>query len=195
DIPLIENDIFGEIYFEERRPSVAKAYDRKGLVMLCSSVSKSLCPAYRVGWAVPGRYRSTVRWLKYTSSLAAPTLAEYAVAEFMSGGGYDPYLRRIRRTYARRVAATSQAVRRFFPEETRLTRPAGGFVLWVQLPESVDSLVLYKRALEAGIAITPGYLFSPTTQYRNFIRLNAANWSEEAERGVERLGELIAAQM
>ena len=195
DIPLIENDIFGEIYFEERRPSVAKAYDKEGLVMLCSSFSKSLCPAYRVGWAVPGRYRSAIRWLKYTSSLAAPTLSEYAIAEFMAGGGYDPYLRRIRRTYARHVAALSQAVRRFFPEETRLTRPGGGFVLWVQLPEHVDSLVLYKRALEAGIAITPGYLFSPTAQYRNFIRLNAANWSEEAERGVERLGELIAAQM
>jgi len=191
-IPLIENDIFGEVYFGESRPSVAKAYDQEELVMLCSSFSKSLCPAYRVGWVVPGRFYSTVEWLKYTSSLAAPTLSEYAIAEFMAGGGYNPYLRRIRRTYERHVAAMSQAVRRFFPEQTKLTRPAGGFVLWIQLPESVDSLALYKRALDGGIAITPGHLFSPTDQYRNFIRLNAANWSDEAEIAVEYLGDLIA---
>ncbi len=192
EVPLIENDIFGELYFGESRPSVAKAYDREGLVMLCSSFSKSLCPAYRVGWVVPGRFYTTVEWLKYTSSLAAPTLSEHAIAEFMSGGGYDPYLRRIRRAYERRVAAMSQAVRRFFPGSTKLTRPSGGFVLWVQLPASVDSLVLYKWALEAGIAITPGYLFSATDQYHHFIRLNAANWSDEAERAVERLGRHIA---
>jgi DNA-binding transcriptional MocR family regulator len=190
-IPLVENDIFGEIYFNDRRPSVAKAYDREGLVMLCSSFSKTLSPGYRVGWVVPGRFKETVEWLKYTSSLATPTLSEYAIAEFMAGGGYDPHLRRIRRAYARRVASLSQAVRHFFPEETKLTRPAGGFVLWVQLPESVDSLRLYRRALDAGVAITPGYLFSATEQYRNFIRLNAANWSKEAERSVERLGEMI----
>jgi DNA-binding transcriptional MocR family regulator len=192
EIPLIENDIFGEIYFGESRPAVAKAYDRRGLVMLCSSFSKSLCPAYRVGWVVPGRFRATVEWLKYTSSLAAPTLSEYAIAEFMASGGYAPYMRRIRRAYERRVAAMSQAVRRFFPEDTKLTRPAGGFVLWVRLPESVDSLVLYKRALDAGIAITPGYLFSATQQYHHFIRLNAANWSDEAEGAIERLGHQIA---
>ncbi|MGD2176216.1 MAG: PLP-dependent aminotransferase family protein [Anaerolineae bacterium] len=191
DIPLIENDIFGELHFGEARPSVAKAYDRKGLVMLCSSFSKSLCPAYRVGWVVPGQFYSAIRWLKYTSSLAGPTLLEHAVADFMSGGGYDPYLRRVRRTYERHVATMSQAVRRFFPEKTKLTRPSGGFVLWVQLPEWADSLVLYKQALDAGIAITPGYLFSATEQYHHFIRLNAANWSAEAEEAVERLGQLI----
>ena len=190
-IPLIENDIFGEIYFNDRRPLVAKAYDHEGLVMLCSSFSKDLCPAYRVGWVVPGRFRETVEWLKYTSTLANPTLSEHAIAEFMASGSYDPYLRRIRRIYTRHVASMSQAVRRFFPEATKLTRPAGGFVLWVQLPDSVDSLTLYRRALDVGVAITPGYLFSATEQYSNFIRLNAANWSDKAERAIQRLGRLI----
>lgn len=191
EIPLIENDIFGEIYFGERRPQVAKAYDRKGLVMLCSSFSKSLCPAYRVGWVVPGRFQPAITWLRYTSSLASPTLSEQAIADFLDSGSYDPYMRRIRRTYARHVAAMSQAVRRFFPEASKQTRPTGGFVLWVQLPEAVDSLDLYHRALAAGIAIAPGYLFSATDQYRNFVRLNAANWSDDAERAIERLGEIV----
>jgi DNA-binding transcriptional MocR family regulator len=191
EIPLIENDVLGELYFGDSRPSVAKAYDREGWVMLCSSFSKTLCPGYRVGWVVPGRFRSTIRWLKYTSSLAAPTLSEYTIAEFMASSGYAPYLRRIRRTYERHVASMSQAVRRYFPEQTKLTRPAGGFLLWVQLPDSVDSLVLYKRALEAGIAITPGYLFSATNQYHHLIRLNSANWSAQAEAAIERLGHII----
>jgi DNA-binding transcriptional MocR family regulator len=193
DIPLIENDIFGEIHFQDRRPQVAKAYDEKGLVMLCSSFSKSLCPGYRVGWVVPGRFMASIRWLKYTTSLASPTLSEYAIAEFLAGGSYDPYIRRIRRTYEQHVNATSQAVRRFFPPECRLTRPRGGFLLWVQLPARVDSLDLYRQALSAGIAITPGYLFSPTDQYRNFVRLNAANWSDEVEQAIQHLGEMIAA--
>ncbi|MFW6115810.1 MAG: PLP-dependent aminotransferase family protein [Chloroflexota bacterium] len=192
EIPLIENDIFGELTFAEARPTVAKSYDREGLVLLCSSFSKTLAPGYRVGWVVPGRFYSTVRWLKYTSSLAAPTLSEHAIAEFMASGSYAPYLRRTRRRYEQHVAAMSQAVRRAFPEETKLTRPSGGFLLWVELPAAVDSLQLYERAQGAGIAITPGYLFSATDQYRNFIRLNAANWSEAAAGAMDRLGEMIA---
>ncbi len=191
-VPLIENDIFGELYFDERRPPVAKAYDQDGGVLLCSSFSKSLGPGYRVGWVAPGRYKGAVEWLKYTTSLAAPTLPAYAIAEFMAGGGYDPYMRRLRREYARRVASASQAVRRYFPEECRLSRPGGGFILWVQLPAGVDALALYARALKAGIAITPGQLFSPTGHYNDFIRLNAANWSERAESAVARLGEFVA---
>jgi DNA-binding transcriptional MocR family regulator len=192
DIPLIENNIFGEMYFNDRRPMVAKAYDRKGLVLLCSSFSKDLCPGYRVGWVAPGRYRQTVEWLKYTTSLATSTLPQLAIAQFLSSGSYDHHLRRVRRAYARYVASMSHAVRRFFPEGTRVTRPAGGFVLWVQLPDTVDSLELYKLALKAGIAITPGYIFSATQQFRNFIRLNAAHWSNKTERAVARLGDLIA---
>jgi DNA-binding transcriptional MocR family regulator len=190
DIPLIENDIFGELTFGDQRPTVAKAYDQKGLVMLCSSFSKDLCPGYRVGWVAAGRFKNKVEWLKYTNSLATPTLTQLAIAQFLAGGSYDHFLRRVRRQYARNVASLLQAVRRHFPKGTRVTRPQGGFLLWVQLPDPVDSLELYKAALRAGIAITPGYLFSATKQYPNFIRLNAANWSDETERAIEQLGDL-----
>jgi len=191
DIPLIESDILGEIYFSEQRPSVAKAYDRKGLVMLCSSFSKDMAPGYRVGWVAPGRFKASVEWLKYTSNVATAILPQLAVAQFLDSGGYDHHLRRIRRAYARNVALMSQAVMRFFPAGTRVTRPGGGFVLWVQLPDSVDSLELYKLALKSGVTLTPGHIFSATQQYRNFIRLNAAYWSDAAEGAMQRLGELI----
>ena len=191
EIPLIEVDISGELYFKEPRPSVCKAYDQNELVMLCSSFSKTLCPGYRVGWVVPGRFKSTVEWLRFTSSLTTAFLPQLAVAEYLDSGGYEHHMRRVRRTYALNVSRMIEAIIANFPENTRVTHPKGGFVLWVQLPKSVDSLVLYKQALRAGITLTPGYLFSPSQRFKNFIRLNAAVWSEEIERAIIRLGDLI----
>ncbi len=191
EIPLIDNDVSGELYFAEKQPYVTKAYDERGLVMLCSSFSKSISPALRVGWVVPGRYQHEIEWLKFTNSAATGTLPQLAIAEFLESGGYDRHMRRARREYAGNVAAFLQAVKRGFPEGTRVTRPSGGFVIWIQLPENVDSLELYSLALRRNIAITPGYLFSPTNQFYNFIRLNAAAWSFPIDQALQRLGDMV----
>jgi DNA-binding transcriptional MocR family regulator len=194
EIPLIEGDVCGEIYFSGVRPSVCKAYDRKGLVLLCSSFSKDLVPGFRVGWVVPGRFKATIEWLKYTTNVATATLPQVAIAKFLESGGYEHHLRSIRRLYSSFVSQLSQAVMHYFPEGTRVTHPDGGIVLWVQLPDYADSLKLYKDALQAGITLAPGYMFSATHQYKNFIRLNAAWWSYETDRAMRRLGELVAEQ-
>ena len=133
-----------------------------------------------------------VEWLKFTANAATATLPQMAVAEFLASGGYDRHLRQIRREFAASVNLLSQAVTRYFPQETRVTRPTGGTVLWLQLPKNVDSLELYKLALENNITIAPGYLFSATDQFSNFIRLNAVAWSYPIERAVEKLGEMVA---
>jgi DNA-binding transcriptional MocR family regulator len=194
EIPLIEGDVCGELYFSGPRPGVCKSYDRKGLVLLCSSFSKDLVPGYRVGWVAPGRFKATIEWLKYTTNVATATLPQVAIAKFLESGGYEHHLRSIRRLYAGFMSQLSQAVMRYFPEGTRITRPNGGIVLWVQMPDYVDSLELYKQALKADITLAPGYIFSATEQYRNFIRLNAAWWSYEAEGGMRLLGELVKEQ-
>lgn len=194
DIPLIDNDISGEIHFADKRPIVTKAFDKKGLVLMCSSFSKDISPALRVGWVTPGRYKNEIEWLNFTNSISTPTLSQMAVARFMESGKYDHHLRRLRRSYASNVTLMSQAVMRYFPHETRVTRPSGGFILWVQLPDGIDSLDLYKAALNGGITITPGYIFSPTNQFYNFIRLNAANWSYSIERALEHLGAMVFQQ-
>lgn len=188
EVPLIENDVSGEIYFGEKRPITCKAFDEKGLVMLVSSFSKDISPGMRIGWVAAGRYQAEAVWLKSTISSAAPTLPQLAVAQFLESGGYDQHLRRIRREYARNVERLSEAVVRYFPEDIRMTRPSGGLVLWVGLPENVDSLELYKIAHRAGITLAPGYVFSPTQQFPNFIRLNAAEFNYSTEKALDKLG-------
>jgi len=190
EIPLIEDDIYGDLSHTTPRPRVAKAYDRKGLVMLCSSFSKTLAPGYRVGWVAPGRFFREVEHLKCFSTLATATLPQLTIAEFLHSGGYERYLRKMRSIYARQTALVAQAVAQYFPAGTRATRPGGGFIVWVELPEGADSLRLYQQALDQGIIVAPGPIFSAKGAYRNYLRLNAAAWSPQIEAAIATLGQL-----
>ncbi len=190
-IPLIDDDIYGDLAFGPTRPRTAKSYDRNGLVLLCDSFSKTLAPGYRVGWCAPGRWQEQVEHLKLVTTVATATLPQMAIADFLANGGYNHHLRRIRRLYAEKVQLVSEAVTRFFPAGTRITRPTGGYVLWVEMPPAVNSLELFDRALAAGISIVPGPVFSAKGKFRNFIRLNCGNpWSEHIERAIEKLGRM-----
>jgi DNA-binding transcriptional MocR family regulator len=190
-VPLIENDINGELYFGERRPRVAKSYDREGLVLLCSSFSKDISAGFRVGWVAPGRFYREVQLKKYAFSVRTSVLPQLAIAKFLESGSYDHHLRKIRRAYADKIASMSQAILAHFPEGTRITEPGGGFVLWVQLPRKLDAMQVYQESMKAFIAIAPGYLFSPTHKFDDFVRLNAACWSERSEQDLVRLGLVV----
>ena len=191
-IPLIEDDTFGDLTHSLQRPKALKAFDREGNVLLCSSFSKTLAPGYRVGWIVGGRYQAELERLKFITNVATPTLPQAAIADFLGNGGYARHLRRIRRTYARQISLMTESIGRHFPESTRVTRPEGGFVLWAELPKDVDSLELQDRAIAEGISLVPGPLFSPKKAYRNFIRLNAAYWSDEVEEALAKLGVMVS---
>lgn len=191
---LIEDDVYGDLGHGAKRPPVIKAWDDDGRVLHCSSFSKSLSPGLRIGWIAPGRYLKSVEYLKYTANLATPSLTQLAVAELLADGGFERGLRQSRRRYAEAVARMTAAIVRYFPAATKLTQPAGGFVLWLELPDAVDALVLARRALTEGISIAPGPVFSATGKYRNFIRINCAcDWDRNIERAVEKLGRLVAA--
>lgn len=166
-IPLIEDDVYGDLGFGSSRPPVCKAWDRNGLVLTCSSFSRTLAPGYRVGWIAPGRYHREVERLKKVLNLATASPTQLAIAEFLTSGGYDRHLRTIRRAYAERVAQLRAAVLRHFPAGTRVTRPDGGYVVWVEMPRQFDSFRLYEQALEAGIGIAPGMLFTNGDDYRS----------------------------
>jgi DNA-binding transcriptional MocR family regulator len=190
EIPLIEDDVYGELGFGLHRPTATKAYDEDGLVLYCSSFSKTLAPGYRVGWIAPGRYRDHVLRLKSVFSLASASPTQLAVAEFLTSGGYDRHLRALRRTYAAQLGHVRAAIARWFPEGTRVTRPEGGFVLWVELAPDVDALALHQQALRRGIAVAPGTLFTASDRYRNCIRVSGAFWSDRIRDALRTLGGL-----
>ncbi len=191
DIPLIEDDVFGELHHGLQRPRLAKTFDEKGLVMLCSSFSKSLAPGYRVGWVAPGRFYERVKTLKLTTSLATATLPELAIAEFLANGGYDHYLRGVRAKYALNVKRMRETILACFPAGTQVTNPQGGFVLWVEMPDAVDALVLHERALAHDISIAPGPMFSPHQGYRHCIRVSCGMpWGPRVQKALQTLGRL-----
>ena len=193
DIPVIENDVYQELYFGDARPTALKNFDTKGLVLHCASFSKSLTASYRIGWAMPGRYRAQVEKLKFLNTLTTPSVPQVAVADYLRQDGYDRHLRRVRKFYRHQARLMSALVLRFFPAGTHVSTPQGGYVLWVTLPERVDSMRLYQAALARGITVGPGYMFSTRNDFSHFIRLNYSYpWTAQTEAALKMLGELVA---
>lgn len=196
DVPLIEDDVYGELYFGSRRPAPAKAFDGKGLVMHCSSFSKCLAPGYRIGWAAPGRFSRDVARLKLTTTLSASAPAQAALADYLAKGGYDKHLRQLRHALSVQQSAMMQAVVRHFPRGTRATRPSGGYFLWIELPGNVDTLDIHRQALSLGISVAPGPMFSAHREFGNCLRLNYGHaWDAGAEAALATLGRLLAAHI
>jgi DNA-binding transcriptional MocR family regulator len=192
DVPVIENAVYDELYYGDRRPTSLKAYDTKGLVLYCSSFSKSLTANYRIGWALPGRYTAQVEKLKFLNTLTTPSLPQMAIADYLQHDGYDRHLRQVRKGYAQRSRMMASAVLRFFPAGTRVSDPQGGYVLWVELPPGVDAMQLYAKALERKITVGPGHMFSARGSYAHCIRLNYSYpWSKEIEDALRTLGRLV----
>jgi len=192
EIPLIEDDIYGELYFGKTRPKTCKTFDRKGLVLHCASFSKSLAPGYRIGWAIPGRYKDEVVRLKRMHTVSTNTLAQAAVANFLANGRYELHLRHLRKALHTQSLRYLQAVCEFFPEDALITRPQGGFTLWIELNKKINAFKLHKRALKHGIGIAPGQIFSSRGTYENCFRLSyGAPWSPKIENGIKTLARII----
>jgi DNA-binding transcriptional MocR family regulator len=182
--------------FDAPRPRPARAWDRDGRVIFCGSVSKTLAPGYRVGWIAPGRHQERIEQLKFAFTVASPTLPQMAVAEFLASGGYDRHLRRLRATLRGQVDRVREAIADSFPAGTRVTAPAGGFVVWVELPQGADALELQARAFAKGIAIAPGSIFSARGRFAHCLRLSCGfPWSARIEAAIATVGELATAQL
>lgn len=195
-VPLIEDDIYGDLPHEGERPRPAKSFDETGNVIYCSSFSKTISPGLRLGWVVAGRRFAELSQQKYFNNLATASIPQLAVAHFLEQGGYDRYLRAARQRYREATGRLRTAIAREFPEGTAVSRPMGGFVLWVQLPNRVSGTQVFREAREQGINVAPGRMFSTTDKYEDYIRLNCANpWSERIEWAIRTLGELVEAQM
>ena len=189
EVPLIEDDVYSELYFGDRRPQSTKAFDHKGSVLSCGSFSKSLAPGYRIGWVAAGRFALAVGRRKVMSSLATNIPAQEAIAQYLRQGGYDRHLGTLRRTFATQQRMTLQALRTHLPPGFTVTQPQGGYFLWLEFPDSVDAIDLHRKALDRGFSIAPGPMFSARREFAHCVRLNYGHeWTMAHERAIEALG-------
>ena len=196
DFMVLEDDIYGELQYSGRRPTPIKAWDTEGRVVLCSSFSKSLAPGLRIGWIAAGQsLLGEMEQLQFNTTIGAPSIQQLALADFLASGAYDAHLRRFRRTLRDCMERCSLSVREHFPRGTRLTRPSGGYVLWVELPGGANAIRVFQAAMAEGISIAPGPIFTSQARYGNCIRLNCAlRWTDEVEGAIQRLGQLAREQ-
>lgn len=195
DVPLVEDDVYGELYFEGPRPKPAQFYSRKGLVLTVGSFSKTVAPGYRIGWLLTGKYGDQARKLKRALSCSSGLLQQLTLAEFMAAHDYDRHLTRLRPILRHNAERMAACVEQHFPDGTGISRPRGGSVLWLEMPDGIDSEALFDAAAEQGISIVPGHIFSAGSRYNNFIRLSFGHpWSEDLENGVAALGRLVTDQ-
>jgi DNA-binding transcriptional MocR family regulator len=191
-VPLIEDDVYAELYYGQHAPKPAKAYDTDGLVLHCGSFAKSLAPGYRIGWVAAGRFAQQVERLKIMTSICASVPAQAAIADYLQHGGYDRHLHKLRYALEEQQRAMMAAIGKYFPKETRVSRPSGGYFLWLELPEQVDSLQLFRLALAQGISIAPGPIFSASGGFRHCVRLNYGAPMDKPQLGaMQTLGRLI----
>lgn len=191
-IPLVEDDIYGELYFGKHRPKTCKSFDKKGWVLQCGSLSKSLAPGYRVGWIIPGRFKEKVVSLKLIHTVTGTTLTQLAIAHFLSIGRYEYHLKKLRKALHTQCLRYMQGILEYFPDDTKISRPQGGFVLWLELNKKVNGYRLYHEAVKHKISIAPGQVFSSQGQFSNYIRISYAKpWSTEVEKALKTLGELV----
>jgi DNA-binding transcriptional MocR family regulator len=189
NVPLIEDHIYADLHFGAPAPKAAKAFDRADGVMLCGSFSKTLCPGLKVGWIAPGRWRDRVRMLKFIASGGQNELVELVIAELLESGGYERSLRQLRRRFESQVDRAHGIIADCFPRGTRVTRPSGAYIVWVELPRGCDSVALFESLLDRGITFAPGPMFSASQRYRNCMRLSVGqSWTERHERALREVG-------
>jgi DNA-binding transcriptional MocR family regulator len=189
-VPLIEDDVYGELYFGSQRPKPAKAYDHEGLVLHCSSFSKTLAPGYRVGWVAAGRYAQAIQRHTLMTTMSASLPAQTAFIQYLQSGRYERHLRRLRGALHARMSTASAVIETAFPAGTRLSRPRGGYFYWLELPRGMDAMALHTLALKARIGIAPGHLFSPDERFAHCLRINIGHDPAIVLPALRRLGEL-----
>jgi DNA-binding transcriptional MocR family regulator len=193
-VHLIEDDIYGDLCFGAQRPSICKSFDEK--VIYCSSFSKTLAPGLRIGWVASRQLADVVSQLKFMSNTGLPGIVQYALVDILASGKYDRHLRSLRTKLAKSTHEMITAIERYFPPNTCITQPRGGFILWAELPPEViknkDTFNLALAALDKKIAITPGKVFSANQKYTHCLRLSSSGlWTPEKEKALKEIGKLI----
>ncbi|MGL6126177.1 PLP-dependent aminotransferase family protein [Chryseobacterium artocarpi] len=192
NVPLVEDDVYGNIYFGAGRPKPCKFYDEAGIVMWVGSVSKTLAPGYRVGWVAPGKFKEKIIRQKLVQTVSSPSLFSDVIADFLEHGRYDHHLRMFRKKLYANYLQIQKSVTEYFPDNTKISEPKGGFMLWLELDKRICTEDLYDEAVSQKVNFAPGRMFSQYNQYQNCMRLNyALEWTDRVESDLEKLGKMI----
>ncbi len=192
DTVLIEDDVYGDLRFDGCRPIPAQFLSNSSRIITCGSFSKTAAPGYRIGWVVTERYMDSITRLKRAFSCSSGLIQQLTLADFLASGDYNRHLKTLRPLLKRNADRMSAMVAEHFPVQTRTSRPVGGSVLWLELPEQVSAQKLFDAAMAAGISIAPGQIFSPSNRYANFIRLSYGHpWTEQTENAIRWLGQRV----
>jgi DNA-binding transcriptional MocR family regulator len=188
-VPLIEDAVFNDLMAGDERRKAAKAFDTDGGVMLCGSFSKTLTPGLRLGWVAAGRWRAPIATQKRLQGACTNVVMEEALADLLTQGSYEAQLRRLSSQLRERTREARQLVACHFPHGTRVSDPPSGYNLWIELPPSIDSMVLFQRCVARGITFGPGALFSATGRYSNCLRLSFSGpWGQKEASALEHMG-------
>ncbi len=195
NVPLIEDDLYGDVYFGNSRPTCCKTYDEAGMVLLCNSVSKTLAPGYRVGWVAAGKYQDKIRRMKLFHALSGTSITHEVIGNFLENGRYEAHLRKLRHTLHTNYLQYVRVISQHFPEGTKISRPQGGLSVWVELPKKINTVDLYYTAIKSKVSISPGSMFTLQKQFNNCMRLGyGMPWSEKLESGLKLIGKLAKAE-
>ncbi|CAI8856476.1 PLP-dependent aminotransferase family protein [Chryseobacterium sp. IT-36CA2] len=192
NVPLVEDDVYGNIYFGAGRPKPCKYYDEAGIVMWVGSVSKTLAPGFRVGWVAPGKFKEKIIRQKLVQTVSGPSLFSDVITDFLAHGRYDHHLRMFRKKLYANYLQIQKSVIEYFPDNTKISEPKGGFMLWLELDKRICTEDLYDLAVSQKVNFAPGRMFSQYNQYQNCMRLNyALEWTDRVESDLEKLGKMI----
>jgi DNA-binding transcriptional MocR family regulator len=191
NVPLIEDDLYADLYYGSHRPNSCKTFDESGIVLWCGSFSKTLVSGYRVGWVEAGRFKDDVARTKQFHSMYSSTITHEAVGDFLENGRYEHHLIKLRQILYRNFLQLQRCITEYFPEDTKVTRPEGSMNLWIELNKKYDALDLYNKAIAKKISITPGRIYTMQNQYNNCLKLSYGRlWTEQTENAVKLLGKL-----
>ncbi len=189
---ILEDDVYGELAWDDSRPSPLRRWDSGKNVITCSSFSKFLAPGLRVGWIVGGRWTEELSRAKYFSTIGNTALPQLAISDYLERHDLERGLRKLRRGLAETSLRMRDAIIRYWPKETLTSQPRGGLSLWVQLPAGGDAQQLFNTSLHNGIGIAPGPLFSSNGSYGDHLRLTCGlPWDERLAQGMIVLGRLV----
>ena len=193
DIPVIEDNPYGELRYEGESIPSLKSMDEKGLVIFLGSFSKILAPGYRIGWicAAPDILQRYI-FVKQGADLQPSTVSQMEISRFMELYDLDAHVEKIRKLYGARRRLMLDTMKQEFPAEVTFTYPKGGLFTWVELPEHMDAREVLKECVERNVAYIPGGAFYPQGGHENTCRLNFSNMSEDKiVEGIKRMGEVL----